>query len=101
MPRYYGRGESGTVGTPLFGRGESGTVGTPLLGLGESGTVGTPLLGRGESGTVGTPLANEIAKFVAATAMTVIASERRRLPVLDIGMLSKWVNNCEKGGPPL
>jgi hypothetical protein len=80
----YGRGESGTVPTPLLGRGLSGTVPTPLLGRGLSGTVPTPLFGRGLSGTVPTPLAYEIAMFVIAIAMTVITSERNRFAVCDM-----------------
>jgi hypothetical protein len=93
----YGRGESGRpTGTPLasiFGRGESGRpTGTPLVsdfGRGESGRpTGTPLIsafGRGESGRpTGTPLAKEMAAFVAATAMIVIASERKRRAFVDM-----------------
>jgi hypothetical protein len=93
----YGRGESGRpTGTPLasiFGRGESGRpTGTPLVsdfGRGESGRpTGTPLIsdfGRGESGRpTGTPLAKEIAAFVAATAMIVMAMERKRRAFVDM-----------------
>jgi hypothetical protein len=54
------------------------------FGLGASGIVGTPLFGRGASGIVGTPLAKDIAKLVAATAMTVITIERKRFEVRDI-----------------
>ncbi len=95
-PVCYGRGVLsglGIVGTPLLGRGVFsglGIVGTPLLGRGVFsglGIVGTPLLGRGVLsglGMVGTPLANDIAKLVAATAMTVITIARRRFVVRDI-----------------
>jgi hypothetical protein len=82
-----GLGLSGIVGTPEdFGLGLSGIVGTPEpFGLGLSGIVGTPDdFGLGLSGIVGTPLANEIAKFVAATARTVIPIARNLLAVRDM-----------------
>lgn len=90
-PLRYGRGESGSIGTPeVRGRGESGSIGTPLArsltaGRGESGSIGTPeVFGRGESGNIGTPLANAIAAFVAATATTVMTNERNRRAFLDM-----------------
>lgn len=69
---------------PLFGRGASGITGIPLFGRGASGMTGMPLFGRGASGITGMPLAKEIAISVAAIAMTVITSERKRFAVLDI-----------------
>jgi putative transposon-encoded protein len=79
------------VDIPLFGRGTSGMVDIPLFGLGTSGMVDIPLFGLGTSGMVEIPLfwpaANDIAKFVAAIAMTVITNERRRLAVCDMAEL--------------
>jgi len=52
-------------------------------------------LGRGESGVVVTPLfwlpANEIAMFVAAIAIMVITSDRKRLAELDIKTSVDWM----------
>jgi hypothetical protein len=45
----------------------------------------TPLFGLGLSGKVGMPLANEMAKLVAATAMTVITIALTRLATDSIG----------------
>lgn len=61
---------------------------TPDFGLGPSGMIVTPDFGLGPSGIIDTPLfwlpANEIAMLAAATATTVMASERKRLAVRDI-----------------
>lgn len=76
---------SGRVATPLLGLGMSGRVAAPLLGRGMSGKVATPLFGRGMSGKVATPLLfKEIAKFVDATAMSVITRALNRFRLVDI-----------------
>jgi hypothetical protein len=91
----YGRGQSGFTTTPLFGRGQSGFTTTPLFGRGQSGFTTTPLL---------LPLsdcatsANDIAKFVATIAVTVITTETNRLALRDIyePLRDGWMMKAER-----